>query len=276
MTLLGKIFTMLIFLMSIVYMAFSVMTFATHKNWKESAIALKADVDSARAERDSMKGELQTLITELEKERAARRMALQQLQSKQNLLTVELRAKEAELSEKLAQNSEYLQRMETAEAMLTNLTEEANNLRGEIRIVQADRDVQFQKVVELSDKLHSNEGTRRRLEERRDQLAHQVAELERVMRARGFTVHDPIENIPPKVDGYITQVSSKNTDVVEISLGTDDGIRVGHEMIVYRDKSYLAKVVIRKVDSNFCVAEIIKDTRRGSIRKGDNVTTRLS
>ena len=35
MTLVGKIFTVLIFVMSIVFMSFAVMTFATHKNWKE-------------------------------------------------------------------------------------------------------------------------------------------------------------------------------------------------------------------------------------------------
>ncbi|MDP6718144.1 MAG: hypothetical protein QGF59_05810, partial [Pirellulaceae bacterium] len=59
-------------------------------------------------------------------------------------------------------------------------------------------------------------------------------------------------------------------------LGSDDGIRVDHQLVVFRSKSYLGRVVIRKVDTNFAVAEVIKETRRGTIRKGDNVTTRFS
>src|SRR5688572_10141609 len=37
MNLTGKIFTMLILIMSVLFMAFSVMVFATHRNWKEFA-----------------------------------------------------------------------------------------------------------------------------------------------------------------------------------------------------------------------------------------------
>ena len=37
MTLLGKIFTVMIFIMSIVFMSMSLMVFATHKNWRLAA-----------------------------------------------------------------------------------------------------------------------------------------------------------------------------------------------------------------------------------------------
>ena len=40
MNLLGKIFTVLIFVMSIVFMSLSLMVFATHKNWKQAAIGV--------------------------------------------------------------------------------------------------------------------------------------------------------------------------------------------------------------------------------------------
>ena len=35
MTLLGKIFTVLILIMSVLFMSFSIMVFATHQNWQK-------------------------------------------------------------------------------------------------------------------------------------------------------------------------------------------------------------------------------------------------
>ena len=45
MTLLGKIFTVLIMVMSVVFMSFSIVVYATHTNWKSEAEALKTNLD---------------------------------------------------------------------------------------------------------------------------------------------------------------------------------------------------------------------------------------
>ncbi len=81
---------------------------------------------------------------------------------------------------------------------------------------------------------------------------------------------------PPLVDGLVTEVSKKNTRLIEISLGADDGIREGHQLTVYRKKMFLATVVVRRTTSNRSVAEAIKQTQQGVIQKGDNVTTKVN
>ena len=82
MTLVGKIFTVLIFVMSIVFMAFSIMVFATHTNWRERAEKLKGQVTQqeqlvvqAKADHDKTK-------RDLAQEQASRRQALAALQTK--------------------------------------------------------------------------------------------------------------------------------------------------------------------------------------------------
>jgi len=72
----------------------------------------------------------------------------------------------------------------------------------------------------------------------------------------------------------VTAVAEGNS-VVEISAGADDGIERGFQFAVYRDKSYLGRIVVVKVVADRAVAEIKKDTIRGMIRKGDHVTNRL-
>lgn len=291
MTLLGKIFTLLIFIMSLVFMAFSVMVYATHRNWKIVAlnprstdeghikgvpVGLKHQVEDKQRTIEGLNAELQSLITELERERVARRMAIQNLETKNLAVQGELDTERKQLEAKEAENSQLLEEAKTARDQLADLTKTVSDLKADIKDTLEKRDYEFNRVVALNDKLHQNEGMRRRLEERRDQLALQITNLERVMRAHGLTVNTPIHDKPPVLDGYVTQVSTRNASLLEISLGSDDGIRVGHELVVFRNKTYLGRIVVRKVDDNRAVAEVIKDTRRGSIRKNDDVTTRIS
>jgi len=81
MTLIGKIFTMLILVMSIVFMSFAVMVFATHKNWKEQALTLKQQVQDAYTTNNALRGELENARLVLAEHQAARRQALATLQS---------------------------------------------------------------------------------------------------------------------------------------------------------------------------------------------------
>jgi hypothetical protein len=72
-----------------------------------------------------------------------------------------------------------------------------------------------------------------------------------------------------RVEGEVTAVGEKN--LVEISLGADDGIRVGHKLDVYREGAYLGKVVVVRTSQDRAVAEIILDYLKGTIREGDRV-----
>ena len=280
MTLLGKIFTMLIFVMSLVFMTLALMVFATHRNWKQTVLdpssGLKIQVENARDANDQIKEQMEAVKAELERERAARRMAIQQLHSKAVLLQNDLEQSETQLQDRRAENAQLLEQLKVAQAELSAKTDEVNTLRGEVRTARADRDKQFDEVVALSDQLHQHQGKLETLGERRDQLAIQITDMKRVMDHFGLTVDTPLHNRPPRLDGLVTQVSTQDKNFIEISLGSDDGIRTGHELVVFRDKSYLARVVIRKVDTNAAVAEIVPETRRGTIRKGDSVTTRFS
>lgn len=286
MTLLGKIFTMLIFVMSLVFMTLSLMVFATHRNWKQTVLnptptgsmplGLKLQVENAQDANEQIKEQMEAIQTELERERAARRMAIQHLHSKAALLQNDLEQAETQLQDHRTQNAELLKQLEIAQAEMASKTEEVNTLRAEVQTARADRDKQFDEVVALTDQLHQHQAKLETLGERRDQLALQITDMKRVMDHFGLTVDTPLHNRPPRVDGIVTEVSTQNNNFIEISLGSDDGLRTGHELVVFRDKSYLARVVIRKVDSNAAVAEIVRETRRGTIRKGDSVTTRFS
>ena len=98
MTLLGKIFSVLILIMSVVFMSFSIMVFQTHQNWyllvdnenysESTPLGLKQQI----ANHERANSELETSLKEaqlaLKREQIARRFVLASLQAQ--LITAQL------------------------------------------------------------------------------------------------------------------------------------------------------------------------------------------
>lgn len=275
MTLLGKIFTVLIFIMSVAFCILAVVTFATHKNWKDEALKLKASIEQLEAKNLAQQAETQRALTELAIEQSARRSTLSTLQVKLALLEEDLRNNAKVLDERTSALTVQTQAAKVAEDSLTNITAEVGKLRNEIRLAQQERDETFLKTVSLTDKLNAAEALREQLDVKNRQLQDQFAELTRVATAMGIDKNTLVSQIPPKVDGVVTAVDEAK-GLVEISLGADDGLKRGHVLQVISGDKYLGQIKLRDVSPDKAVGDIDKRMQRGRIQKGDNVTTKLS
>lgn len=286
MTLLGKIFTVIIFCMSLIFMAFALMTFASHKNWKMIAInttktaeydlGLVPQLQATQTRIKEMQREKDEIVDKLNRERAARRAALGGLQIRLEAMKIQLDDKEKQLADLNTKLQENLEELDRKQAALTNLTTEVTSAREDIKKAQAERDEQFLKVVELTDQVNQAEGLKGRLEERRAQLLDQVAQQKNVLDRLGKTDSTPVEGIAPRVDGRVSAVSSRDPNRIEISLGQHDGLRVGHHLDVYREDNYLGRVTILQIRDDSAVGQIDPATREGAIRVGDLVITKFS
>ncbi len=275
MTLLGKIFTVLIFIMSVAFCILAVATFATHRNWKETATAHAATISKLNQQYADKVTELELQKNMLAVERAARRAALATLQAKLVLVANDVRDYSNQLTEKTSQLTSQTQAAKDAEALLTDITAEVNKLREEIRITQQDRDNQFTKAVTLTDKLNQSQSLKERLEEQHRQLQEQYAQLNHIAERSGIDLNTLVSAIPPPLDGKVTAIDEAN-GLVEVSLGADDGLKRGHTLQVYRGTKYLGEIILRQVNPDKSVGEIDKKMQRGRMQKDDNVTTKLS
>ena len=106
MSLVGKIFTMLILILSIIFMAFAMMVFATHKNWKTAATKLQTDLATANTALKDAKDALEREKNDLAREQAARKAALAALQVRVSGAEQRLAAKEKELGDLTAAHSQ--------------------------------------------------------------------------------------------------------------------------------------------------------------------------
>lgn len=274
MTLVGKIFTVLIFVMSIVFMAFSIMVFATHTNWRTMSEGLKKKLTQQEQLYAQAKGEHDKTKRDLAQEQASRRQALAAMQTKFKASQDALDAKTAQLIQKESQLNEAAAALKSNEDRLTALADELTKNRQLLKTAQQERDDIFLQVVALTDKFNQSETTRLDLDRRNSQLVAQSADMERVMKAHGLTVETLTAHIPPKVEGIVMDVGQ--SDLIEISIGHDDGLKIGHTLDVYRGNNYLGRIVIRKTAPDRAVGQVVKELKRGQIKKGDHVTTKLS
>jgi small-conductance mechanosensitive channel len=283
MTTLGKVFTVLIFIMSILFMGFSVVVFATHRNWKmlvdntdtaKGPLGLKQQLQAQVETNNGLRAELDSLTNRLAVEMAARRSALASLETKLADAQQRLTQKEAELAGLQSAQTEATAALNLAETRLAELVEDIKKLREEIRLVQGQRDESFQRVVDLTDKLYSAAGVERNLKERESQLIGEISKYKRLTDVMGINPSMPVEMIAPPLDGLVTAVGDKN--LIEVSLGSDDGLRVGHRVEVFRDNNYLGSALVLKTDPDRAVAQMDEKSQRGLIKVRDRVATKLT
>lgn len=61
----------------------------------------------------------------------------------------------------------------------------------------------------------------------------------------------------------------------EISTGSDDGVRVGQELLVWREGQLPSQVIVRTVANDRAVVEIVRGFQRPDIQRGDLVAPPL-
>jgi len=283
MTLLGKIFTVLILIMSVAFMMLASMIFATHRNWRYEVLrprddpkgpGLKVQVQDLKKLNDQLGEELKRAGDDLGREQAARLYALAGLQTKLEQSELRLVQREKEFADLQAAHGTMATTLESNQARLDAMDKETNQLRASLRDSQQARNEKFDQVVQLMDKVAELEGVKKNLQEYEKQLLTQVARQKRVLESRNLDEFTPVVDVPPRVDGIVTAVGEK--DLIEISLGSDDGLRAGHTLDVFRNNSYLGRVKIVRTEPDKAVAEILGAYRKGIIRKGDRVATKLT
>lgn len=283
MNLLGRIFVILILVMSVLFLGFATVVYATHQNWYEvvnlspndagagKPVGLTFQLQDARSENTRLKEDLARLEQEISNEQASRRDAIAKLETEKELLKNERDSLQRDEADLVAQKNQAVATMEASQQTLARLRAEVDTLRGEIREAQSERDGAFTRVVELTDSLNQAESALAKTQLRRDQLDEQVEKLKDVLARNEI---DPDEDMtPPRVDGIV--LASGRDGLIEISIGEDDGLRPGHQLEVYRRDRYLGRIEVIQIAPDKSVAKIIPEFRKGSIQRSDRVATRI-
>lgn len=272
MNLAGKFLTFLILIMSLVFLVLAVVTGASHQAWKSVAIQNKSIADTKTKLLEELKA--QTTIGErlLQNEKVSRQQQLAQLYSELEKERMNRDAKEKELTEQLQLAQARLAAINRAEERLTQQDAEVAQLREQNKLLIDEIAARRLEVTTLTNQAFELRGSLEELKSRSAGISEQLAKSIKVLKANGLTENSLTDGIAPRIESVVMKADG---ELIVISAGTDDGLRIGHEVDIYRGDRFLGKAVISNPEYNMSAARVLAEYRQAVIREGDIVTTKL-
>ena len=167
MNLVGKIFTVLILLMSVVFASFALAVYATQTNWRLVADnekppeiekkGLAQRLEKAKKDIDELQAQKKKLEEQSKADKDRQDNAMAALRTENDVLRTGRARAEQDVVRLEKEAREAVAAMKAAHETLFNLRAEAEQLRKDIVLARADRDAHFKKVVALTDELHNAE-----------------------------------------------------------------------------------------------------------------------
>ena len=272
MNLMGKIFTLLIFFMSICFLVMAVMVGASHRNWKAAATEMQAAAQQATNRLNEAKSSTINKEKLLASERTARALQLAQLESQLKVAQAAAVSKEAQLRKESEITQAQLAELNEAQRRIKAQDIEVADLKANNTKLVDDIASQFGLVRNLTNGKYEMENRILLLTEKESDLVAKLAKSKRVLDANGLDENALTDHIVPKLDGLVVRTKD---DVFAVSLGTDDGLRVGHEVDIYRKDRFVGKGTVIKTEPDLSVVRINPDFKLDSVQEGDYVTSKF-
>lgn len=281
MNLVGKIFVVLIFVMSLVFMTAAVFTYATHRNWRDQVLnpdsGYQSKLKAAKEQNTKLTAERENLQTILEKEKTNRRAALAKLENEIVELKNQRDADQKKLDGLTKSSREAIGALQALQDAETSLRKEVETIRDQKRKAEQDRDAAMKTVVERTDELQQQALTVKSLNARYKTLVDDLTRAKSVLQRFNLDPNRDYSDVPPDVDGVV--LASLGNGVIEVSIGADDGLRKGHVLEVFRQaegvNKYLGRVEVIQAAPEKAVCKTVPGMQKGTIQVNDRVASKL-
>ena len=272
MSLLSKLFVILVFVIALIKLGIDVTLFAQKVDWKDKFIK---EVNYHYATQQIKNAEIAARDMEVENQRQF--MAI--LSDRINTLDTENSGKAARINElnrqldaanTLASKYEadmqvFVRQLEVQLAQIQELTTKIEESR--VKLAKSVAELQYAR--QLAERLQQDLG---QLEEKHVEMARDKKHLEEKMNAiaqAGGNV-----NVAPKkaLEAKVTAVANE-IGLVVISIGKDDGVLEGDEFTVYRGGDFVAKIVIDRSDRKWSAGKVV--LKKTDPRVADDVSNHI-
>ncbi|MEZ5943365.1 MAG: hypothetical protein R3C18_18370 [Planctomycetaceae bacterium] len=285
----GKILVVVQVIMSVLFMAFAGAVFQMHQNWKGRHDGVAAQLSDRTSELSAAQDELAKAKTDLNAKIQVAEQRAVDFQAKakgfetqlgvmneRNNLLEQQRDTQTGLAESKSDEADFRQR-------------EAEQQRIENKKVQNRLDTASAENRQLKDELFGKTTEYDQLVTRYNELLEKSAFLEKIVTAYKLPTDprevDRLESPPPPVEGLVQDRKmnkANRVQFVDVTIGSDDGILVGHVLDVVRPKGsdptateWLGQIRIVSIEPDSAVGEVVLAAKNGIIREGDSVTTKL-
>lgn len=278
----GKILIVLQLVFSLCFMCFAGAAYTFHEGWKNRASTAEDKLKNTNMQLTEAQTARQQLEEKLKADVITQTDRAVMAEAKVTGLETSLAQALGNLANAEQQRDKHLADLaiaqQEAQARISETTDaRSENLRLNDRVVDgiAVRRTLEDQVLELQGQ--NNEAVRReqanieKLERLRGVLSKNNIDWEEAMKGPVFPVSE-------KVTGVVRAArknASRSAELVEISVGSDDGIAKSMRMTIYRGAKYICQIEVTEVYPDVAVGRVIEETRNSTIERGDNVTTKL-
>ena len=277
----GRIFIVLIFIMSLIFMSFTVAVYSTSNNWKEKAKVESDAKNKAVSEANALKSRLEELQKSVDEQLAAKGDVIANLRTQVVTFQNESKITENRLAQLQEAINEATQTIKKTHISLNAAQAEQTTLRAEFRKTQKDWDDLLTDFIKKTDEVQMLAMKLNTLESVSQDLVVQYANAKAVLDLFGYKpIPELYTGVPPfQVTGRITEVRA--TGMVEVTIGEDSGLMKGHQLDVYRKSEdgrdvYLGVVEVVLTTPNRAAARVLPEYRKGTVQAGDIVTSEFS
>lgn len=279
----GKILVVMQLVLSICLMAFAAAVSTYQTNWKAKAEATQTQLTKLQGDKSQVEKEAKDALDKFNAELKAEQEKGRELAAKVSQLTLQvtnLTGDNTRLAAEAAQRSQ----------INTDLADDSTARQNEVKIVREklklaleDRDVQYDQKAALEDKIFEQNTKIDRLTTQNTQLMVDNKNYRDVLNARGLPLeieeYQKAKTQPPKIFGEVLEARKpkEGSQLIEISLGENDGLIVGNELSVYRGgekAKYLGKAEVLLIQADKAVCAMLP--RSNLVEKGDHVATKLN
>jgi hypothetical protein len=161
---------------------------------------------------------------------------------------------------------------------LTELKEQlqtnAAALREAARLAQDERGAAVKAMNQAQLDLQNATGTIKELEQKLAtvQEALDRAQFAREAGIRGTGAPTGTGEVQPMQNAKVT-ASDGRTNIVVISIGSEDGVKVGYRYVVSRGSTYVGMIEVTSTEAKQSAARSIRDLQKSEIRVGDDVAS---
>ena len=268
-------------------MAFAGAVFTAQNNWRDATNKTKAELTKVNTNLNNLKAEF-----DKEKNDAAEKSA--RLVSENQKLAGQNTALNTQVTTLDFDNRQLRKDVDQQRDQSALTSSEAAERKKEADLQREKNSELFGSREDLVRRLNDTEDKRfaldvqlQQVSEKYDLLLGDFKTMKSFLASKELTT-DPKQMIvqtapPPPVDGIVTKVLKPDRgslEYIEISIGSDDGLVVGHKMTVYstgKNGKYIAVIRLTLVQADKSVGIVVQDSRmkNTTVSVGDSVTTRL-
>jgi hypothetical protein len=281
MTYVGKILVFVIMAFALIFMGVSTVVFSTTKNWRTATQEQQKKVTDLTKKLGDAQAAVDAAKKDLEGAKGNYDQLAKQLNDKIKLLEDQNASAQQQITRA---GSEVTDAQATAKTSLIDSDarrKEAILLREQKSAVEKQANEFKLKQAELNDKIRELERILESATKNNADLRDRVAKFTTLLRQNNISTDisrvTGTETAPP-VTGEVKRVDPSNRRV-EISIGSDDGLSVGHELFLFRQvprPEYIGKITIISVEPDQAVGRIIGATYQGKkIQEGDIVSSTI-